>query len=139
MKHDLLSPCEKCRSFFLKYPNFHAGLREWFFSIQKKHPEAHISCAGRGQAAQEELYNDHRSRAHWKESSHNFNAAVDVFELKYNQVRYDREWFDLVIGANLTPEFKWYGAPGSKFYELPHIEVAAWKDLVAAGKLKLVE
>ena len=39
-----------------------------------------------------------------------------------------------------VPDFlNWYGMPGSKFYELPHIEVKNWKDLIFTNKVSIIK
>lgn len=137
--HDLSGDCPSCLNIFSKYSNFNSQLQNWFKEIQSKHPEAHISCAGRGRLSQEELYQENRSRAPWGHSAHNYNAAVDIFELRGDRAVWDREWFDRIIGAQLMPEFKWYGYPGSEFYELPHVEISNWRVQLAQGLLHPVE
>jgi hypothetical protein len=129
--------CAKCDDVFDKYPGFHAELRAWFKALQKKKPEAHVSCAGRGYADQEEAFQKGLSRAHYGKSAHNFNAAIDLFRLTAtNGASYDKPWFRDTVGTavfknNAEPdrkvELNWYGKPGASFPELPHIEVQEWK------------
>lgn len=111
----------------------------WFLDIQRKYPTAHISCAGRGKEDQEDALKRGASKAHWKQSSHNYNCAVDIFELEGDQALWDRDWFDLVVGSNLKPFIKWYGSPGAVFYELPHCERSDWKDRLKQGLIAPVE
>jgi hypothetical protein len=116
------------------------GLRSWFESLQANYPSAHISCAGRGEKEQEEAYDNRRSRAHYGQSAHNYNAALDLFEMSGDKENiYERKWFNSVVAPNLHPTLNWYGSPGSSFFELPHVEVKAWKSLVKNKDLKLVE
>jgi hypothetical protein len=121
------------------YLFFSNELREWFFELKKDHPEAHISCAGRGKIEQGILFNRGATRAKWGESAHNYNAALDLFEMDGdNTTIYDEEWFMLVIAPRVE-KFNWYGKPGATFHELPHVELKDWRERVARGELKLVE
>jgi hypothetical protein len=144
MRHDLSGNCEKCDELFDKYPGFHQGLREWFKKLQKKCPEAHISCAGRGKEDQENAVKWGASRAHYGQSAHNYNAALDIFRLLNGQTDYNKDWFRNVISGAVIRhntdqgrmfEIDWYGLPGASFKELPHCEVENWQAL----KLTLVE
>ena len=140
--------CEKCTQIFDRYPNFHPGLRAWFVQLQKMHPEAHISWAGRGKEDQERFCDLGKSNAHYGQSAHNFNAALDLFKLTQLGADFDRYWFRDIVGVavinyNADPgkelTLEWYGMPHAKYFELPHIEDHDWKALQRAGKLKLVE
>lgn len=131
--------CSSCLSIFNRYPFFNLDLQNWFKGIQKQFPDAHISCAGRGHLDQETLYQRGATRAHYGESAHNYNAALDVFQQQGAEALWDIEWFDWVIGANLTQDLEWYGAPKSVFYELPHIQIKAWRTMKDSGLIKLVE
>lgn len=122
-----------------KYPGFNLILREWFESFQSVFPEAHISCAGRGKEEQELKFQEGLSRAHWKGSSHNWNCAIDIFEMDGDAEIYEKEWFMNVLFPNLPDHLEWYGKPGSSFYELPHVEIKGWRTLRDLGVLKLVE
>jgi hypothetical protein len=138
--HNNDGDCQYCNKIFDRYPNFYVPLRKWFKDFQKLHPEAHISCAGRGRQDQEEAFIRKASRAHYGQSSHNVNAAIDIFELQGNPKDiYERSWFDKVLAPALLPELVWYGAPNAPFKELPHVEVRSWKELRMRGILKLVE
>jgi hypothetical protein len=134
-KHTNNGKCKKCELIFNRYPGFHPGLKNWFFQLQANYPEAHISDAGRGKATQEEYFKKGSSKAHYGQSSHNFNAAIDIFKLHINGAEWPRDWFKAVVkvaidahNAVATFKIKWYGEPGSKFYELPHCEVDGWKN-----------
>lgn len=139
MKHDNKNLiCPECERLFNYYPGFHQGLKDWFYEVRARDLTTHISCAGRGKAAQEAAKSSKRSRASWEESSHNWNAAIDVFRNKIGHV-YDRDWFEKVIAPYLEDLVKWYGAKDAEFQELPHCEVKDWKSLSKNGILKLVE
>lgn len=115
-------------------------LRLWFVMFQGKHPEAHISEAGRGLVDQEAAKHRGASKASFGESAHNCNCAIDMFEMAGDRkIIYEKEWFQKVLAPELPDYLVWYGAPGSKFFELPHIEHRDWKKLLAEGKAKLVE
>lgn len=140
MKHTNNGKCEKCLAIINRYPNFNRTFLSWFMNLQKQHPEAHVSEAGRGRDVQEAMFQKKASRAHYGESAHNYNAALDIFELDGDPYDiYEKRWFDKVIKPNLIPEIVWYGSPGSKFWELPHVELKGWRELAKSGTLKLVE
>lgn len=149
MTHVNNGKCDVCADLFNKYPNFHIGLRLWFNEFQKANPDAHISCAGRGHDAQEECFKKGTSKAHYGQSSHNLNAAIDVFRLTVqNGASWDQTWFRNVFqtaviahntSSSTTFKINWYGSPLAKFKELPHSEVDNWKELVIEGLLHLVE
>lgn len=123
-----------------RYGGTYQPLRRWFEEFQSRHPEAHVSCAARGEVEQEMLFLKKATRAHFGQSAHNYAAALDLFELSGNDSDiYERRWFEEVLGPAVPEWITWYGRPGSSFFELPHIEVRAWKDLVASGQLKLVK
>lgn len=148
-KHTNNSNCDKCDEIFDTYPGFHQGLRDWFKAFQKKTPDAHISCAGRGKDAQEAAFVAKTSKAHWTQSSHNYNCALDIFRLtQAGGASWDAVWFRDKVGSavfnqncapNKTFSVNWYGAPHAPFRELPHCEVDSWKDLLAQALIKLVE
>ena len=139
MKHENDGHCKKCHQIINRYPGLYTPLLEWFEFFQKNHPEAHISCAGRGEADQNQAYEQGTSRAHWTESAHNWNAALDFFVVQPGKADiYDKAWFELVLGKNIPQYLKWYGEKGSEFYELPHVEVRNWRELRDANQLLLV-
>lgn len=140
MSHINNGKCARCAQIFDRYEGFHSGLRRWFEDFQSEHPEAHISCAGRGQQEQEADVLRKASRAHFGQSAHNFNAAIDVFELQGDIANiYEASWFTKILAPEIPSWLNWYGKPRSAFFELPHVEVRIWKDLVQNGDLKLVE
>jgi len=127
--------CAKCNEIFARY-HCEAEIRDWFKALQKKNPDAHISSAGRGKADQELYFTQGTSKAHWGQSAHNYGAAVDIFQIGSDgKAAWPRGWFDTVVFPALTTALKWYGAKGSPFFELPHVELADWK----SRGLKLVE
>lgn len=140
MRHENSGNCPQCEKIFNRYPGFHSGLKKWFKDLQAKVPTAHISCAGRGQQDQEECVRRGASRAHWSKSAHNWNCAIDLFEMdgKIGDL-YERPWFEAHVAGQVPSELEWYGAPGASFPELPHIELRGWRELAHTGKVKLVE
>lgn len=140
MSHTNNGVCPKCKEIMNKYPGLNSDLKNWFVMFQAKHPEGHISCAGRGKADQEAAFNAGMSRAHWGQSAHNYNCAIDFFEMsgKPKDI-YEEKWFKEVLAPALPFFLNWYGAPGSSFRELPHVEVRNWHELKAKGLIHLVE
>jgi hypothetical protein len=131
--------CPYCTQLFNKYPGFSQSLRGWFVFFQAKHPEFHISCAGRGAEAQEAAKAAGKSRASYGESAHNYNAALDGFIQLPKVDMYDKKWFTNVLAPEIPFFINWYGSPDSEFFELPHLEVRDWRRLKALNEIKLVE
>lgn len=139
-KHTILTiPCPKCLEIINLYPNFNNELYEWWLRIQIMYPSAHISCAGRGKRAQEEVFNKKLSRARYGQSAHNWNCAIDIFELRDGKAVWDEIWFDKVVRANIPYSLKWYGSPSCSFRELPHVELNNWYLLINSKQIRLVE
>ena len=140
MKHVNNGNCPACDIIFNRYPGFYPPLRDWFAKFQENNPEAHISDAGRGRQDQEAYFRKHVSNAHYGESAHNYNAAIDIFEMRPSDPDiYEKVWFDTVLQPALEEWTEWYGAVGSPYFEVPHVQVKAWKTLAARGVIKLVE
>ena len=141
LKHENSGRCLRCLEIINTYPNFHAGLRDWFTATQGLHlPEMHVAEAGRGREQQELMKQRGLSRAHYGESAHNYNCAIDIFEQGGIRTNiYEQEWFEQKLKPHLPDFLSWYGEKGAVFFELPHIEVRAWRNLVTQGAAKLVE
>lgn len=142
MKHENNGKCPKCKALFDAFPDFNKNLRSWFIMFQAKHPEAHISCAGRGAADQMAALAAKASRAKFGESAHNYNCAIDLFVMdhkNYPNNIYPKKWFETVLAPEIPYFLNWYGDKGSKFYELPHVEVRDWRGLRSQGLAQLVE
>lgn len=146
-KHNNSGSCDKCSEIFNLFA-VSPLLKRWFFYTQSLVPDAHISCAGRGAAEQEALLQRKATRAAWKQSAHNWGAAVDIFQLTSDgKLSYDKDWFNKKIATSVeyfnklsqSCSLNWYGAPGSAFYELPHVEIKDWSKLKEKLGLKLVE
>ncbi len=138
IRHENIDHCKKCAELFDRYPGFHRGLREWFEAWRAKYRTAHISCAGRGKAEQEEAFLKGTSKAHYTKSAHNWNAAIDIFGQVDGQYIVHRQWYDINLVGNIPSWTKW-GATFKDFKELPHLELADWEDFAQAGVLHLVE
>jgi hypothetical protein len=136
-KNDVVD-CPGCNAVFDKYPDFDQEMRAWFFAERAIDPTFHCSCAGRGQVDQEACFARGASKAHWKQSSHNVNGALDGFFQRDGKYDVDKALF-VPIAARLPARYKWYGAPGAEFPETPHFEIADWRVLAASGQLKFVE
>lgn len=139
IKHENTGRCLKCLQIINLYEGFNLRLKDWFINLQEKHPEVHTSCAGRGMADQESLLLKNATRARWMQSAHNYNAALDLFVIiKGEKTIYPAWWFQQVLAKNIPDWIEWYGKPGSKFFELPHVEIKGWKTALAKGEIKLV-
>jgi len=138
-KHENNGNCPKCNELFEKYPGFDMSMRQWFADVQGVVPEAHISDAGRGRDDQEAYFQRGASKAHFGQSAHNYNAAIDVFEIRNGKATWDKAWYNSKIAPKLNSSLVWYGKPGSKFFELPHIELKGWKEMAQEGALGLVD
>lgn len=140
MKHLNSGHCDKCHAIIVRYPGFYEPLIEWFLDFQMRHPEAHVSCAGRGRLDQEAFYHRGVSQAKYGESAHNYNAALDFFEMTGDMRSiYEESWFASVLRPNVPSWLEWYGEKDSEYPELPHVEVRNWRKLVDMGLLTLVE
>lgn len=154
-RHQNNGNCPRCDEIFDTYPDFYPFLRKWFKALQEKFPDAHISDAGRGKEKQEEKYNTitgykndgtpiRASYAHYGQSAHNYNAAIDIFQFGLDAkgkplTLYKKDWFNKVVGNHLSPNLNWYGLPNSVFKEMPHVEMRAWRQMRDKKEIKLVE
>jgi hypothetical protein len=139
LTHSNSGACLKCEEIMNTYPGMNRFLKEWFQSFQRANPIFHISCAGRGFEAQEAAKKEGTSRAHYGQSAHNYNCAVDLFIQSPGVNLYDKKLFSEALKGKIPYVLNWYGTPGSLFYELPHVELRAWQGLLAEGVLALVE
>lgn len=135
MAHENTGVCKSCVKLINRYPNFHPDLAKWFWDLQTKNPEVHTSCAGRGYLEQEAAFDNESSRAHFGQSAHNYNMALDLFQLTPdNEARFDISWYEEVIWPELQPWLLWYGNEGP-YREYPHVEVRNWKGLLSTQPL----
>lgn len=139
MSHTNEAPCLSCIRLMNRYPDFYQPLRDWFQELQFRHPEVHLSCAGRGEMDQQALFNRGATKASFGHSAHNWNAALDLFQLKEGAYNLDLEWFEGVIVPSLNQDLQWYGRTDAPFSERPHVEWANWTELAHEGVLKKVE
>ena len=139
MKHDNHGLCLACQRILNKYPDFDSDLRSWFMDLQYRFPDVHTSCGGRGRIEQEILFSRGASKAHYGQSSHNYNMALDLWQLKDKVYTLDQDYFNKVMKDYDAKKFEWYGSSNAVFYELPHIEIRAFRGLVALKLATLVE
>ncbi len=138
MSHVNNGKCPGCLAIIDKYPGFFLPLRNWFVTMQEKHPNFHVANAGRGKADQEVFFARGASNAHWGQSAHNFNCALDTFFEVNGNYSLDSSLYASVV-QNLDPDVCWYGAPDAVYKERPHFEWKSWRTLRDAGAIKLVE
>lgn len=139
-KHLNNGKCAKCLEIMGKYPNFHKPLQDWFFELQSRIPDAHIAYAGRGKIDQEDFFAKGTSKAHYGESPHNYNLAIDFFQLTNIGARWDLSWFKDVINPEIKKSgFLTHGLDFKSFRDAPHCEVTIWRDMIKTGTAKLVE
>ena len=131
--------CEKCELIFNAFPDFDFDIKTWFLRFRIDHPEFHISCAGRGRAEQENLFARKASLAHYGQSAHNWNCAIDTFIDLPGLDLYDVNHYATVLAPAVPDWLNWYGTPKHPFHELPHLEKLNWLDLKEQGLLSLVE
>jgi hypothetical protein len=138
LSHVNTGSCQKCLDIMNRYVGFNAQLKSWFCLVQAKHWSFHCADAGRGKVEQETYFARGASRAQYGQSSHNFNVGLDTFFLVEGEYSLDKKLYAL-ISPEIPKHIVWYGAPGAKFYELPHFELADWRGLLIKGLVKLVE
>lgn len=132
--------CDGCEAIFSRYDGFNTELRLWFYSVRGSFPDAHISDAGRGHVLQEVYFQRGASDAHYTQSAHNWNAAIDMWQNVNGVYTLNRQWFlDVFAKCPIDDKFEWYGANGARFHEVPHVQVLNWRDLAQKGYLQLVE
>lgn len=133
--------CEKCEEIMARYPGLDPDLAQWFRNLRGTHLDCHTSCAGRGSVDQESCFTAGTSEAHWTQSAHNWNQALDLFKLDENgKAQWPPMWYndflrnDPAIGDWLT-----WGATWTTFKEYPHVQCSDWKDKAKSGMAVLVE
>jgi hypothetical protein len=132
--------CPQCENIINKYKDFNIELYNWFKDLRSKHKDAHVAYAGRGKADQEHFFQKGTSKARYGESPHNYNLALDIFQLTQNGARFDVAWYkDTIIPEALKTGFIQPGGLWKTFKDWPHFEHKDWKQLVKDGKVKLVE
>jgi hypothetical protein len=130
MKHTNLEfPCPSCSQ---KLKLAHPYLQKWFEQVKRRHPEAHISCAWRGQEAQDLAFKEKRSQLPFPLSKHNrvdadgkpCALALDLFELSDDGLAiFNPKWFARINAENEEDRarIRWGGTFGFKdfcHYEL---------------------
>lgn len=132
-------PCPKCEEIFNKFPDKNMELYNWFNQLRLKVKTAHIAYAGRGKEEQNYFYEKKTSKAKWGESPHNYNLAIDIFELTQTGARFDVSWYQSSIIPEAIKAGFDCGGLWKSFKDWPHIEIKNWKQVVKDGKAKLVE
>lgn len=125
MPHINNSSCPSCAD---KLVQVHPELVRWVTILRSTHPDAHVSCGYRGQAAQEDAFRTYHSKAHFGQSAHNCvpSMAIDLFRItQSNQARFDWIWYELTIApiaraAGLTWGGDW---KTNTIKDAPHIEM----------------
>lgn len=138
MHSNSIVDCPGCMKKINKYPNFYAPMLQWFLSMRKNNQTFHLADAGRGRVDQEVDFARGASKAHYGQSSHNYNCALDTFFQIDGKYCLDRNLFDAIV-EGLDPNISWYGSPNADFKELPHFEWKNWLQLKESGDIKLVE
>lgn len=138
MRHENNGACSKCREIFDKFPGFDKELRSWFEDMQAKNQEFHCSDAGRGRIDQEIYFQRKASKAHYGESSHNFNSGLDTFWLINGVYNLSLELYKKKIEPHIPDWIQW-GYRWRTFPEVPHFERKNWISLKEQGLIHLVE
>jgi hypothetical protein len=127
-RHVNTGACPKCLEIISKYPGFDSSLADWFKSFQLVNRDSHISCAGRGKVEQEADFDKDVSDAHWTESPHNYNGALDFFRLtQAGGAIFDRPWYLAVLApAAKKAGFVW-GGDWIHRKDYPHVEIVDFK------------
>lgn len=94
MSHHTSDPqCPLCTE---KLGLAHPALAHWFDAIKAKFPDAHISWTFRDEAAQNQFFEQHKTRARWPHSAHNKQPAqaMDLFQIRADLVAaWPEPWF----------------------------------------------
>lgn len=135
MKHENGTFCLKCNEIIERYPSINQEVERFFWDLKSRFPELHAAEFGRDKINQELMFERGASRAHFGQSAHNYNAAVDVFFQVYGNYNTDIKRF-LDLEPFIPETIEWYGREGSKFYERPHFELKNWREMVEQGLLK---
>lgn len=121
-----------------EFPGFSVLLRDWFQRMQEFNHSFHCSDAGRGYLDQELYFQRKSSLAHYGESAHNFNCALDTFFVIDGKYSVDLDLYAKNIEPHI-PEWLQWGHNWSRFKETPHFEIKAWRMLRDHGAADLVE
>jgi hypothetical protein len=136
-KHENKLNCLKCTELLIKYNGCHQTIYDFVHTLRSSDNSAHISCGPRGRIDQEIYFQRGATRAHYGQSAHNYGAAIDIFRIdEAGKLSYDKTWFKSTVGRlvaehnqSQADKLTWYGAPKSKFFELPHVELTNWKKM----------
>lgn len=140
VKHLNSGSCDKCYDILNKYGEPPERIKEFFEDVVSRHKDAHIAFAGRGMNDQELFFQQGTSKAHWGESPHNYNLAIDLFRLTFNRAEWLHTWYEQIWEESKEEfkDFAW-GGDWNKFKDFPHYELKDWKDMVKNKEATLVE
>ncbi len=133
--------CAGCSAVIARYPGTDPDLVSWFWLLREKNHDLHTSCAGRGREDQEACFSAGTSKAHWTQSAHNWNCALDLFRIDENgKASWDAMWYNNVLsGCPEIGDWLTWGRFWTTFKEYPHLELTNWRDMAKSGIAKLVE
>lgn len=112
----------------------HPDLIRLFKEVIKEY-DCSVICGYRGEKEQEEAFRNGYSKAHWKQSPHNFSPslAVDV-------IPYPKDWNDIkrfkelagitkIKAVDMGIEIDW-GGDWENFRDYPHYQIHNWLKLI---------
>lgn len=122
MKHENKRICLECNRILRSADN---ELIRFAAYIRAAYPEAHVSCAFRGENEQNEAFERGFSRARWPDSKHNKTPAkaIDFFyQDKFGKGIWDAKWFKMVLDeASRMFGLMWGGRWNRP--DFPHVEM----------------
>jgi len=129
MKHSNDPVCSRCNQ-ILSGANTDIAYYVWV--VRQEFPDAHVSCAYRGEAAQNEAYANGLSKKRWPDSKHNIrdkngnpcSEAVDFFQITDGAAIWDKKFFSMIHGylKSQNAPIRW-GGTWEKFKDYPHFEM----------------
>jgi hypothetical protein len=126
-RHLNTGSCEKC-ALILKDACEELSL--FASNLQKRHPDAHVSCSYRNEADQNRAFELGHSKARFGQSPHNFkpSLAIDFFRLtQAGGAAFDRPWYIAVLMPAVRAAGLVSGGDFRSFRDYPHVEVKDWK------------
>jgi peptidoglycan L-alanyl-D-glutamate endopeptidase CwlK len=124
------------RDLNLLHSLFRPKVDQFLAEVKEQHIDMIVTCTFRSGPEQNALYAQGRTlpgkivtRARAGQSAHNFGMAIDVVPIVNGKPEWDGTdlvWQEIgTIGQSCGLE--WYGAPHSKFFELPHFQLPNWE------------
>lgn len=130
MKHTNDPVCTRC-NYFLQEAD--TDLAYFVHAVRAEHPDAHISCAWRGEADQNDAYARGASKLKWPKSKHNkldkngnpCAEAVDFFRLVSGKALFQIGFYMTInhLLEELNAPILWGGDFKGKFKDYPHFEL----------------